>query len=161
MVSSHPEKRGFSILELMVVCIIVSIFALVAIPGYRTYKYKLRGKSAQANLTAIYHAQKRYKLDNASGTYSYYYCTGSGGKCRTDLTDLNTNLKLEIFDPYFSYSIKKRTSSGGFTVTATWKDVSSVPGTGCGSSPDIRIDDTGSLMSTTCEIWVNSDCKKR
>ena len=158
MPSIQPENSGFSLLELMVVCVIISIFALIATPGYHTYKYKLRGKSAQANLTAIYHAQKRYKLDKAGPT-DYYYCAGPGGACLTDLSDLNTNLSLAIFDPYFSYIVKKRGTSG-FTAIATWKGGSAVPGSGCGSNSAITIDDRNTLMSTSCEIWVNRDCQK-
>jgi len=54
------RKRGFTLIELMVVVAIVAILAAVAIPSYSRYTYRARRAEGQALLMHIANAQERY-----------------------------------------------------------------------------------------------------
>lgn len=47
------NHKGFTLIELMIVVIIIGIFAAIAIPNYQNYITKSKIKEAQANLIAL------------------------------------------------------------------------------------------------------------
>ncbi len=62
-------KSGFTLLELMIGLIIVTILASIAIPSFSKAIEKTKVKDAQTTLSAIYSAEKVYRLDqNTYGT---------------------------------------------------------------------------------------------
>ncbi|MDE2028332.1 MAG: prepilin-type N-terminal cleavage/methylation domain-containing protein [Candidatus Omnitrophica bacterium] len=92
-------RKGFTLLEIIVVLVIITILTAVAIPNYTNFLDQGAANAAQNNLIAIYNAQKDYYLKNG------YYCDNAGsstGKC-TSLASINTNLSLNIQDSYFTY----------------------------------------------------------
>jgi type IV pilus assembly protein PilE len=60
--------RGFTLVELMVVIVIVAILAAVAIPGYRAHVLRAQRTDATGALLRISAAQERFFLQN--NTYS-------------------------------------------------------------------------------------------
>lgn len=72
--------RGFTLIELSVVVVIVGILSVVAVVGYRRYMLHSKVTEAQAMVSAIRIAQEDYRAE--TGTYanigSNYCPTGSG-----------------------------------------------------------------------------------
>ena len=53
LVKARNSKKGFTLIEVMVVVAIIAILAAVAIPAYLGYKEQAKAKVAQASVTAV------------------------------------------------------------------------------------------------------------
>ena len=58
------QKRGFSLIELMVVVVIIAILAAIALPSYGRYVYRVRRADGQELLLRIANAQERFYAGN-------------------------------------------------------------------------------------------------
>jgi len=67
MITRH-NKKGFTLIELMIVVAIIGILAAVAIPSYLRFQAKSRQAEAKANLGAIYTAIEGFRVEY--GTYT-------------------------------------------------------------------------------------------
>lgn len=87
MISNHGVRRcatrpqrGFTLLELMIVVVIISVLAAIAIPAYGRYAYRARRADGQELLLRIASAQERfYATNNKYGPLS-----GANGLGYTD-----------------------------------------------------------------------------
>jgi prepilin-type N-terminal cleavage/methylation domain-containing protein len=87
--------RGFTIVELIVVIIIVGILATLAISQFFSQKELTLDKEAQTNLKLIASAEKIYRLENA-------FYIGAGD---TSITNNMLRLSLPISDPNWNYKV--------------------------------------------------------
>ncbi|TCK99863.1 type II secretion system protein G (GspG) [Shimia isoporae] len=62
--TEHTRDSGFSLLELMVVVVILSVLALVIVPRVIDRPDQARAARAQADIAAIVSAVNLYRLDN-------------------------------------------------------------------------------------------------
>lgn len=110
------ENKGFTLIEVLVVLIIIGLLVAIALPNYNTYTQQAAANAAQNNLISIYDAQKNYYL---SPTGSGRYCRSTGPLPRLcgNLTSINTNLALNITDNNFGYRCVNDAS--GFSCRAT------------------------------------------
>lgn len=60
------QKKGFTLIELMIVVAIIAILAMIAIPNFLRYAAKAKRSEVYLNLGAIYTAQKAYWAENNS-----------------------------------------------------------------------------------------------
>ena len=62
------NKKGFTLLELLIVVLIIGILAAVALPQYKKTVLKTRFATVKQNTRALYEAQQRYFM--ARGAYA-------------------------------------------------------------------------------------------
>lgn len=74
----NSEQNGFTIIELLIVLIIISILSVVGIPQFLAQTARARQTEAETNLAAINRAQQVYRLENATfGTIAELGTSGS------------------------------------------------------------------------------------
>ena len=104
------KNRGFTLLELLIVTVILGVAAGLAIPAYNLTVEQSRGNEAKINLNIIYMAEKVYKLN--TGTYWDGTTTASPASINTAL---NTNITTNFYTENGSSSVG--TSFSGVTAT--------------------------------------------
>lgn len=82
------NKKGFTLLELFIVLIIIGILASLAIPNFGKTKEYTLDKEAISNLKLIQAAEKGHYLD----MNTYYPSSGS----ESNVTNINSNLKVSL-----------------------------------------------------------------
>ncbi len=114
-------KKGFTLIELMIVITIIGILAMIAIPGYIGQQKRAARTEAYTNLQNLRLLEEQYFADNGC-----YYMEGATPAC-TDKT-LNGLSAIEAFLPGFkpglsstlgySYSISVYNGASGNTAGA-------------------------------------------
>ena len=61
--------RGFTLVEIMIVVLIIGILLAIAIPNFVRARNTSRAKACQANLKQIDSATEQYLMDNRTTTY--------------------------------------------------------------------------------------------
>ena len=112
------KKKGFTLLEILIVIIIVGILATLAIIQYKPYKENTLDREAQANLKLIYAAERIYKFES---DLNKYYSDSVNNNA-----SINTGLKLQLpvgnsslgIVANWNYTITTCTSGGNSRFTA-------------------------------------------
>ncbi|MBU4418269.1 MAG: type II secretion system GspH family protein, partial [Candidatus Omnitrophica bacterium] len=82
------KKKGFTLIEILVVLIIVGILAALAWPNYMAIKEKTLNREARASLALIRAAEKIYRMEQ-----NYYYPFSTTTNV---ISDINRDLKLSL-----------------------------------------------------------------
>jgi type IV pilus assembly protein PilA len=102
------NTKGFTLVELMVVIVIVGILAAVAIPKFMDASHKAKASEFPTMLTAIYTGQQAHNAENGSFAPNLSTLRNMSG------VDVSSTSK------WFSYAVTAPTTST-FTGTATVK----------------------------------------
>lgn len=94
------NKKGLSLVEVIIVMVIISILAGIAYPNYLNMMEQGMAKSAVSNLITILGAEKNYAFNNNS---NYCNISAPNATCADTLAHINTNLNLNISDNNFTY----------------------------------------------------------
>jgi len=128
-------KKAFTMMELIVVIIIISIIFGMAMPGFNKMKEDNKDKKATSNLRLMQAAEKFYYAEKSF--VNYYPSSGT----ETSITNINTNLNLSLSttDTDWNYLVKstgcvQATRNGGdsriWYFLATDTDETSKPNVG-------------------------------
>ncbi len=128
------KKKAFSLIELMISCMIIGVLAGLAVPAYMTQRLRAEEQKAIATLHAYAQAQKAYWFDHAGtdidpNTYTNVI---------DDLTSYVRVLAGSHDDGDWSYSVTGDAAS--FTVLAEHLDRF-----GARDGLQLQIDQTGSI----------------
>lgn len=119
-----PCRKGFTLMEIVVVLIIIGVVASVTLPNFNASTQQAYGQTARNNLRAIYSAQVNHFNDQNS------YCIASCG----NLSAINTSLNLNIADSVYQYSCISDVS--GFLCKATNGSTTLTIQNGVNGNPD-------------------------
>ncbi|MCK4224174.1 MAG: type II secretion system protein [candidate division Zixibacteria bacterium] len=137
----HPGgQNGFTLIELMIVVVIISILAAMAIPRFMRASVKSKQTEAKLILKQIYTMQRAYRQEK-----NIYY-PGDGSTIVAQPAGTFASLYVEIMSPaYYSYSVTGDAST--FLATAGSKSA-----TGLDDDPTLDVwtmDQNGNLICVT------------
>ena len=95
------EERGFTLLELLIVVIVLGILTSIALPSYLSFKDKSRKTAAAANIRNIVEALNAYTNDNFAGASTSTDPDWNG----TDASGTGTNADSGWHDGYTGHTM--------------------------------------------------------
>jgi prepilin-type N-terminal cleavage/methylation domain-containing protein len=139
MFSRMHNRKGFTLIELMIVVVIIGILAALAIPRFMQASSKAKQSEAKQILKQIYTMQHAYRQANAA--YGDAGATAAAG-------DQFPQIGVEI-QQGAKYTYVMEADATTFTCTATWAD----PGLDDDASEDVwTIDQDGQLLNTVNDV---------
>ncbi len=72
------NRKGFTLIELMIVIAIIGILAAIAIPQFTLYKAKGYNAASKSDLKTAYTTAQAYFTDNPGGTFDAAILTAGG-----------------------------------------------------------------------------------
>jgi prepilin-type N-terminal cleavage/methylation domain-containing protein len=118
----YKKNRGFTLVEMVIVIIIIGILAALAFPQFSKTKEHAIGKEAIVNLKLIAAAEKIYRMESTNQFYSscQCLCSGTGAGCCDNTTNgCNYYLKLGLTPQNWNYSSTGAASTFSSTATRT------------------------------------------
>ena len=132
----NKNKKGFTLLEILIVLVILGVIAGLAIPAYQGSVEKSRSQEALQTLGAIRESLLRYfALNNTYANASY--CPVAANQNALDYCDTTNNGGQNV---HFTYAISN-TGPNGFTATATRNAVDGGDGTST-----IKLNQAGTIV---------------
>ncbi len=98
MFKVKTNSKGFTMLEILMVVIILAVLATIAVPMFTKAIRTAREREAKAMLKLIVQAQKVYRLENTF----YYPFSGSQG----NTSNINQNLSLDLHERYWDFTVE-------------------------------------------------------
>jgi type IV pilus assembly protein PilE len=119
MTNSKPNQRGFSLIELMIVVVIIAVLAAIALPAYQRHVVATRRATAAACLTEMAQFMERHYTDNL--TYVGGNAPAATLQCRTDLVG------------QYTFAFNGAVTATAFAINAVPAGRQATLDTGCGT----------------------------
>ena len=109
-------KKGFTLIELMIVVAIIAILAMIAVPMYQRYIERSRNSAAQSMLQQVALAEMAVQTEStaAGAAVRYRYTDATGGFTNTDEIEDLTEFGFRP-DPNVAIQIVPPAAVGGVT----------------------------------------------
>ncbi len=78
MINKNTAKKGFTLVEIMIVVVIIGLLAAMAIPAFNKVRATSQDKAVTNNLRQYASAAQQYMLDGGVSTVDYSDIVGSG-----------------------------------------------------------------------------------
>ncbi|MEA3297151.1 MAG: prepilin-type N-terminal cleavage/methylation domain-containing protein [candidate division Zixibacteria bacterium] len=115
MKSQQKPDKGFTLIELMIVVVIIGILATLAIPRFMQASVKSKQSEAKAILKQIYVNQRAYQQQSAGNTY--YTPAGPANAANPHaLSQIWIEIQTQAI---YSYTVTVGGGGSTFTATAT------------------------------------------
>lgn len=139
----HRTRKGFTLIELMIVVVIIGILAALAIPRFMAATTKSKQSEAKQILKQIYVMERAYRQE-----YDTYW--GNGISADKANPDNMSRIGVQIMaSARYTYSLVAAAAT--FTATANVAN----PGLDDDAAPDTwTIDDQGSLVNTSDDATI-------
>ncbi len=157
----RATQRGFNLLELLIVMVVITILARIAISAYTEQVHKSRRANAFNNAGQVQLSLERWRAENPC-----YAPSGNGG-CSATYTasgsfPFPSSTTPVTSDSYYTYTLTYSTAQPYYQLTAAPTSGSAQAGDRCGTlcaySPGAT-DTSGTLIcSATAPKWSNSAC---
>ena len=108
------RTRGFNLIEILIVVMIIAVLASLAIPMYKKTVEKAKDDEARANLKLIQTGEKIYRL---SRTYWYPHQSDSPQGV-SGAEGINARLHLDLDEKNWTYQISYRAAPSYFRAEA-------------------------------------------
>ncbi|MFA7255031.1 MAG: prepilin-type N-terminal cleavage/methylation domain-containing protein [Candidatus Omnitrophota bacterium] len=128
-------KKGFTLAELLVTIVILSVLAAIAIPGFSKSRDKAAAAQAVAYLRTLRVGEKMYYAKNAI----YVGCANA--------TAVKTNLGVEVTEENYKFNVLAPTNSTFFA-----RARKGTAPTDCTSTDVICVDQTGNWSGTSTYV---------
>ena len=138
---SHNRQRGFTLIELMIVVVIIGILAALAIPRFMTATTRSKQSEAKGILKQVYTMQHAYRQGITPATYG-----DNGVNIAEGVPGAFTQIGVEVMvGSRYGYQMVAGPLTFTCTATSTLLDDD--------ASPDVwTINETGALVNTTNDV---------
>lgn len=109
------KLKGFTLIELMIVVVIIGILAAIAMPSYNSYVTKANRSAAQSYMTTIAQKEELYILD----ARAYTTTIGSGGLGLTQPAETNNKYTFSVAINQASDADGTALPTPNYVITAT------------------------------------------
>lgn len=128
------KDRGFTLIEILIVVVVVAILVAIAWPSYQTQLRKGRRADAQGFMLDLANREQQYLLDARS------YAVGG-----TALSALNVTVPSTV-SPYYTVTVAAGAATPSFLITAAPTGIQAADGT-------LTLDNTGAKTRNGVSGW--------